>query len=70
MKTAKEVLEYLEIEGMHLHNLIGENNSEFNQGRLYVMNKIISSVRDTIEIEECEESKYKDLFGELSADIF
>lgn len=70
MKTTRDVLDYLQIEGLHLHNLIGENNSDFNQGRLYVMNKIINSVRDIIEIEEYEESNYKNLVDELSADIF
>lgn len=52
MKTAKDVLDYLKFEGFNLHNLIGDNDSEFNKGRLYVMNKIVESVEDLINVED------------------
>lgn len=55
MKLAKEVLEYLKFERLNLHNIIGENDSEFNKGRFYVMNKIIESIEELISIEERED---------------
>ena len=42
----KEILEYLKYEKENLLLLVRENRNEFNQGRLYAMDKMIGAVED------------------------
>lgn len=40
----KYILEYLKLEKDNLLRLVGDNKNEFNQGRIYAMDKMIEGV--------------------------
>jgi hypothetical protein len=42
--TNEDVLDYLKFEKKNLLRIIGDNANEFNQGRLYAMDKMIEGV--------------------------
>lgn len=54
MKTIEEYYEYLQLVSHDLNSSIGDDESEFNKGRKYVMDRLLLDLKSWIDLNKLE----------------